>query len=83
MHYWRRIGAVALPLTLAAVVAMVPATSSAGSSSAMHSGRKAVSGGVQKALAVHQGLVVPGRGRLSPARPVLPNVRASNMGASP
>jgi hypothetical protein len=80
---WRRLAGVALPLAVAATVALVPATSSAGRpQSPMHSGKQAVSGGVLMAQAVHQGRIVPGRGS-SAARPLLPNVKASNQGNQP
>jgi hypothetical protein len=83
IHRWRRLAGIAVPLTVVATVGLVPASSSAGPSSPMHSGRKAVSGGVLNALAVHQGAIVPGKGNATPARPVLPNVKASNMGNDP
>jgi hypothetical protein len=79
---WRRLAGVALPLAVAATVALVPATSSAGSQSPMHSGKQAVSGGVLTAQAVHQGTVVPAGGNAA-ARPLLPNVDASNLGGQP
>ncbi|HEX9410418.1 MAG TPA: sialidase family protein [Actinomycetota bacterium] len=79
-RFWRRSGAAAVPLALAAsfaLTAAAPATA-AGSRPAL----AAVSGGVLNAQAVHQGRLTP-RGATAPDVTVLPNVKISNNGNQP